>query len=56
MISEGLRHFTEIPLSIVGMLLFIVTFITVTIWSFLSRQDLHEMAQMPLHEEEISHE
>ena len=56
MIAEQLRHLTEIPLSIVGMFIFVVTFLGTTVWILLSGQNIDELARMPLREEEIIHE
>ena len=58
MLSQGLLFFNEIPLTLLGLLLFIFTFTGVTCWTFLrdaSEPYYREIANLPLHED-IGHE
>lgn len=51
MMQEGLKHFTEIPLTVVGMLLFFVTYmgiLTVTLMGKRTKARMDKLAGLPL--------
>lgn len=53
MLSTGLRHFTDIPITIVGLLIFFVCFSGIAIWTFFrrrSREYYREISELPLNE------
>jgi cbb3-type cytochrome oxidase subunit 3 len=55
--QEGLKHFSEIPLTVVGMLLFFVTFITVltvTVFGKKTKERMDRLAGLPLREDDQS--
>lgn len=55
MLQEGLRHYTEIPLTVLGMLLFFVTYmgmLTFTLWGHKSKERWERFGRMPLQEED----
>lgn len=47
MMQEGLRHFSDIPLTVFGMMLFFVTYLGVVGWMAYSR-DWSGIANLPL--------
>lgn len=54
MLSRGLLLFTDIPMTVVGMILFMAVFTAVTVWTFFrfqSREFYQDVAEMPLREE-----
>ena len=54
MLSRGLLFFTDIPLTVAGMLLFFGTFITIAAWTFFRSGSLdfyQSVANLPLGEE-----
>jgi cbb3-type cytochrome oxidase subunit 3 len=53
--SEGLSHFTGIPLTVFGMMLFVLTFCAVVAWLYLrrsAREEYDKIAQLPFEETE----
>lgn len=58
MLSAGLIYFTDIPLVLVGLMLFVFSFSGVTVWTFFrarSKEFYQKIAEMPLRED-IHHE
>ena len=59
MMQEGLRQFTQIPLTVFGMMLFLFTYLAVIAWTLLGKSTQHDfeaLANMPLHEEDRPHD
>ncbi len=55
MMQEGLKHFTEIPLTVVGMLIFFVTYMAVLVFVLGHKKVKQRMdlcAEIPLREDE----
>lgn len=55
MMQEGLKHFTEIPLMLFGMLLFFGTFLCIvgyTVWRSQQSDEMAELAAIPFLEGE----
>lgn len=55
MLQQGLKHFTEIPLTVLGMLIFFVTYMGVLTFTLLGKKTKEKMqrfAAMPLSEDE----
>lgn len=58
MLSHGLKFFTDIPITLVGMILFMLAFLGITTWTFLrsqSKEFYQRVGNLPLTEEQ-SHE
>jgi hypothetical protein len=51
MMAQGLRHFSDIPLIVTGMLIFVFVFAIVIARILTARKNLQNMARMPLNEE-----
>lgn len=55
MLSHGLKFFTDIPITLIGMILFMIAFFGVTAWTFLrsqSKEFYQKVANLPLTEEQ----
>lgn len=53
MLATGLKYFTDTPLTVIGLFIFITVFSGITMWTFMrrrSRQYYRKMSQMPLDE------
>ncbi len=53
MLSAGMKFFTDIPLTVVGMLIFFCFFVGAVIWTFRVRSLSYyqQVAELPLREE-----
>lgn len=54
LLAQGLKHFTDVPLSVVGMLVFIVTFSAISVWTLFrvhSKEFYQKIARLPLGKE-----
>ncbi len=54
MLSLGLKFFTDIPITLVGMILFMLAFLGITTWTFLrsqSKEFYQRVSNLPLIEE-----
>ncbi len=53
MISKALHHYNEIPLTVLGMLIFLTVFLSITVRVLRRRpEDFNSLAQLPLDKEE----
>jgi hypothetical protein len=53
MLAAGLKFFSDTPVSVFGMILFLIAFFAVTAWTFLrldSRDYYQDIAKLPLTE------
>lgn len=53
MLANGLRYFTDTPLTIIGLFIFFAAFTGIAIWTFMrsrSREYYRKMSEMPLNE------
>lgn len=58
MLSHGLLFFTDVPITVVGMILFLAAFSGITAWTFFrvqSKEFYQKVAELPFNEE-IGHE
>jgi hypothetical protein len=55
MLSEGLKFFTDLPLTIMGLMIFLVAFMSITTWTLFraqAKEFYQKVAEMPLREEQ----
>jgi cytochrome c oxidase cbb3-type subunit 4 len=58
MLSQGMKFFTDTPLTLFAMILFMMAFLGITVWTFFrshSKEHYQKLAKQPLLEEP-SHE
>ena len=55
MLSSGLKIFTDTPLTVIGMILFLVTFALVVMWTFRknSKNFYSKVDKLPLEDDEV---
>ncbi len=56
MMQQGLKHFSEIPLMIFGMLLFFSVYLAVvarTLWSKSNQKKIAVLSNLPLQDEDV---
>lgn len=53
MLSAGMKYFTEIPLSVAGMLIFFIAFLAASFWTFRVRSSkfYQQMAEQAIRQE-----
>jgi cbb3-type cytochrome oxidase subunit 3 len=54
MLSQGLTYFNNVPLTVVGMILFFTVFLVVVLWTFgrsRSREFYEKLAEIPLNQD-----
>ena len=57
MMQEGLKHFTEIPLTLLAMLLFFAIYLGAIAWTLWSKSNasvIERISNLPLHDEDAS--
>jgi len=54
MLAQGLKFFTDVPLTVAGMILFITTFTVVSVWTLFrggAKDHYQKLSQYPLRED-----